>query len=173
MSQMSMVDNKTNMVNSQPHQVERGTLGALGHSEDGVFRRPWRYTLPLWSMSMQRCASWISSGTLVLSDSGLGETFEVATSLEEKFMWETTKRRDGVRLGSRGRNGGETGVSKSRHGDVSGHGIGARSKVQLSRGKKSTSPVCDAVYKDGELAVLPAGIFGVVDLGDRAVSRLG
>ncbi|KAH9294381.1 hypothetical protein KI387_040415, partial [Taxus chinensis] len=107
MSQMSMADIKTNVVNSHPHQVERGTLGALGHSEDGVFRRPWRYTLPLRSMSMQRCASWISSGTLELSDSGLGETFEVATSLEVEFMWEAAKRRDGVRLGSRGRNGGE------------------------------------------------------------------
>ncbi|KAH9322235.1 hypothetical protein KI387_016874, partial [Taxus chinensis] len=67
----------------------------------------------------------------------------------------------------------QMGVSKSRHGDVSGHGIGARSEVGSSRGKKSTSPACDAVYKDGELAVLPAGIFGVVDLGDRTVSRSG
>ncbi|KAH9310873.1 hypothetical protein KI387_025908 [Taxus chinensis] len=107
MSQMSMVDIKTNVVNSHPHQVERGTLGALGHSEDGVFRKPWRYTLPLWSMSMQRCASWISSGTPELSDSGLGEAFEVATSLEAEFMWEVAKRHDGVILGSKGRNIGE------------------------------------------------------------------
>ncbi|KAH9298209.1 hypothetical protein KI387_029891, partial [Taxus chinensis] len=107
------------------------------------------------------------SGTPVLSDSGLGETFKVATSLEAEFMWETAKRRDGVRLGSGGRNGGETGVSKSRHADVSGHGIGARSEDGSSRGKQSTSPACDAVYQDGELAVLPAGILGAVDLGDR------
>ncbi|KAH9308047.1 hypothetical protein KI387_035958, partial [Taxus chinensis] len=169
MSQMSMADIKTNVVNSHPHHMERGTLGALGHSEDGVFRRPWRYTLPLWSMSMQRCTSWISSGTLVLSDSGLGETFEVATSLEIEFMWKIAKRHDGVRLGSGGVNVVWTrmGVSKSRHDDVSGHGIRVRSEVGSSRGKKSTSPTCDAVYKDGELVVLPAGIFGVVDLGDR------
>ncbi|KAH9289579.1 hypothetical protein KI387_033696, partial [Taxus chinensis] len=51
-----------------------------------------------------RCTSWISSGTLELCDSGLGETFEVATSLEAEFMWETAKRRDRVRLGFRGRN---------------------------------------------------------------------
>ncbi|KAH9300018.1 hypothetical protein KI387_011601 [Taxus chinensis] len=106
-------------------------------------------------------------GLQVLSDSGLGETFKVATSLEAEFMWETTKRRDGVRLGFGGRNGGETGVSKSRHADVSGHGIGARSEDGSSRGKQSTSPACDAVYQDGELAVLPAGILGAVDLGDR------
>ncbi|KAH9305851.1 hypothetical protein KI387_010255, partial [Taxus chinensis] len=60
-----------------------------------------------------------------------------------------------------------TGVSKSRHADVSGHGIGARSEDGSSRGKQSTSPACDAVYQDGELAVLPAGILGAVDLGDR------
>ncbi|KAH9289065.1 hypothetical protein KI387_033182, partial [Taxus chinensis] len=123
------------------------------------------------------CASWISSGTPVLSDSGLGETFEVATSLEAELMWEMAKRHDGVRLGSGGEvtqmRASQTGVSKSRHGDVSGHGIGVRSEVRSSQGKKSTSPACDVVYKDGELAVLPAGIFGVVDLGDRAVSRSG
>ncbi|KAH9289108.1 hypothetical protein KI387_033225 [Taxus chinensis] len=104
---MSMTDIKTNVVNSHPHQVELGTLGALGHSEDRVFRGPWRYTLPLWSMSMQICASWINNGTLELSDNGLGETFEMETSLEAEFMWKASKRRDGVRLGSGGRNRGE------------------------------------------------------------------
>ncbi|KAH9292862.1 hypothetical protein KI387_041956, partial [Taxus chinensis] len=55
----------------------------------------------------------------------------------------------------------QTGVSKSRHGGVSGHDIRVRSMWRSSRGKKSTSPTWDAVYKDGELVVLPAGIFGV------------
>ncbi|KAH9332159.1 hypothetical protein KI387_044303, partial [Taxus chinensis] len=54
-----------------------------------------------------RCASWISNGTLELCDSGLGETFEMAMSLEVEFMWKATKRCDGVRLGSGGRNRGE------------------------------------------------------------------